>query len=151
MAADASLKRSDMEAGQRVTCAACRVFVEVVGGIRGEAFEEEGRRHFYTVMPHHHLRASRCGPRYVVTPYFFHGVHNACGRWLVDHLDRETIAEYAENDPRRHLAAQDLPPWVPLLIRDIDFDRLVGRDAVVTVCAALLGISRQQVYAQLSG
>jgi len=77
-------------------------------------------------------------------------VFNGCGRWLVDHLADETVGAYPEEDPRAHLAGQHLPPRVPLLIREVDFDCRVGRDAVVTVCAALLGISRQQVYARLS-
>jgi hypothetical protein len=137
----ASLKRSDVEPGQRVTCPACNVFVQVVRGIRGEAFNEEGRRHFYTVMGP--LRASRCGPRYAVSPHFFRGVSNACGHWLVDHLA-------FEDDPQTHVTSQDFPSWVASLIRDVDFSRKVGRDAAVTVCAELLGISRQQVFAQLA-
>jgi len=122
-------------------CWKCNALVEVVGGIRGPVFEEEGRRHFYTVMGP--MRRSHCGPRYGVSPYFSPGVSNACGHWVVDHLA-------FEDDPHAHLASQELPPWLPSLIQHVDFSRLVGRDAAVTVCAELLGISRQQVYAQLA-
>ena len=152
MVGSASLKRGDVVSDQRTTsCSACKTFVEVVGGIRGAEWEREHRlRHFYIVAGSGKLRGSPSGLRFVVTGYFFSGVHNACGRWLFDHLDRETVAEYRESDPRAHVAAQNLPLWVPLLIRDIDFDRPIGRAAVVTVCAKLLGISNQQVYAQLA-
>ncbi len=136
-----SLKRGDIGPAQRVICPACNAFVEVVGGIRGPAFEEEGRRHFYTVQGP--MRRSRCGPRYGVSPTFFRGVSNACEHWLVDHLADEV-------DPSSHLARQQLPSWVLTLIRDVDFSDYVGRDVAVTVCAKLLGISRQQVYAQLA-
>ena len=140
----ASLKRSDAVAGQRVTCAACDDFVGIVRGIRGESFEAEGRRHFYTVSGSGPLRASRCGPRFVVSPTFFHGVYRACRRWLMDH------PYFPEDDFPAHVASQHLPPWVLVLIRDVDFSRSVGRDAAVTACAELLGVSRQQIYAQLA-
>jgi hypothetical protein len=151
----ASLKRADIEPAQRVICPACSAFVEVVGGIRGPAFRE-GRRHFYTLMGSPSvnttthvaiqlppMRGSRCGPRYGVSRAFFPGVCNACGHWVVDHLA-------FVDDPRAHLANQELPPWVPSLIREVDFGRKVSSDAAITVGAALLGISRQQTYARLA-
>jgi len=140
---EASLKRADVAPGQRLTCPACDAFVGVVGGIRGTAFEEEGRRHFYTVAGTGPFRRSRCGPRHGVSSSFFRGVWNACGHWVVDHLN-------IEDDPRAHVARQDLPSWVPSLIEHIDFEICAGRGAAITVCAELLGVSPQQVYAQLT-
>jgi hypothetical protein len=146
-----SLKRADVELAQRVRCSACDAFVDLVNGVRGSTWERERRlRHFYTVFARGHLRASGVGIRFDVPLGFFPGVFNGCGRWLVDHLADEKVGAYPEEDPLAHLAAQSLPPGVPLLIQDVDFDRRVGHDAVVTVCAELLGISRQQVYAQLA-
>lgn len=137
-----SPKCAEVSLAQRVRCATCRAFVDVVGGIRGENFEGEGRRHFYTVQ--RATRRSRCGPRFGVSPAFFRGVFNASHRWVAGH------PYFEEQDFAAHLAAQDLPSWVSSLIRDVDFERIVGRDAAVTVCAVLLGVSRQQVYAQLA-
>ena len=76
-------------------------------------------------------------------PGFFLSAFNGCGRWLVDH------PYFKEKYFPAHLANQDLPAWVPLLIQDVDFSGVVGRVAIVTVCAELLDISPQQVYAQL--
>ena len=147
-----SLKRGDVEPAQRVTtCSACNAFVEVVGGIRGTEWErEKGLRHFYSVWARGQLRASGVGIRFDVPLGFFPGVFNACGRWLVDHLTRDV------DDASAHITCQDLPSWVGALIRDVDFSRIdfdrsrKQHDLVVTVCAELLGISRQQVYAQLA-
>lgn len=134
----ASLKGAQLPQRQRVTCTACAAFVASVGGIRGPVFGRP-RRHFYSTG---RLRRSRCGPRVVVSPHFFRDVVDTCGHWLVDHLAEE-------DDPVRHLAHQQLPPWVSPLIRQVDFRHAVGRDAAITVCAELLGISRQQVYARI--
>jgi hypothetical protein len=132
------LKRADLAPAQRVRCSACHAFLAVVGGIRGSAFEEEGRRHFYAVAGTGTFRRSRCGPRFGVSPSFFRGVFNACERW-VEHLTEEERLD-------AHLASQELPAWVPALLRGVSF----RRTPATTVCAELLGISRQQVYAQLT-
>ena len=136
----ASAKGSHTSAAQGVECPDCREFVEVVGGIHGANFDA-GRRHFYSSGGP--IRDSRCGPRYSVSPQFFAGVFNACGRWLVDHLGDE-------DDPRAHLSDVSLPAWVPDLLAGVRFDQRVGRDAAGCVCARLLGVSPRTVYAELA-
>jgi len=137
----AFLERADVAPSQRVTCPDCVTFVEFGEGIRGPAFEQEGRRHFYTVAGAGPFRRSRCGPRYGVSPSFFHGVAKFCTHWL-GHLA-------AQRYPDDHLAEQKSPTWVRALIRDVYLTRPPRRAAVIAVTARLLDISPQQVYVWL--
>ena len=143
----ASLKRADVKPGHPVTCVRCEIFVQVVGGIRGTAWEREKRlRHFYTVAGSGRLRKSSSGLRFVVTPFFFNGVYRACEHFLIDHLEK---IDSPQCGALEHVRTQALLPWIAELVRSVDFDQPMGKDVVVRFCAKLLDISPQQVYAQL--
>lgn len=117
----------------RVACPECSEFVSAVIGIRGPYWrgrEAAGRRRSYRVGP------PRDGT-VTVSPGFFDSFCDETCRPWVDH-----VAD--QDDPREHTS--ELPAWIADLLKSVNFDRKVGRDAAARVAAAVLGVSVRSVY-----
>jgi hypothetical protein len=107
--------------------------VDAVQGIRGgywQGRDKRGLRKSYRTGAH------RDGA-VVVSDQFFDLLRDeTCGEWL-DHLTEQ-------QDPVRHV--RELPAWIRSLLKSVDFNRPVGRDAAAHVAAAVLDVSVRSVY-----